>query len=136
MWAHYADGFTGICIAYSFPKLLDALEDAATFVRVFYNQTLPTVTQSGPEETKMILSYKNYGWRYEREWRMFGPLQKVSYAQSECITRVYLGSRMNDTRRNQIQNRLGSLSIPTYEMTVDKYSISFEGQGQLWRTPD
>ncbi len=136
MWAHYAGGFTGICVAYNFSRLLSALDHDATFVRVFYNQTVPTATQSGPQEAKMILSYKNYGWRYEREWRMFGPLEKVSYAQIECVTGVYLGSRMKDLDRTQIKNRLATLRIPTHEMTIDKYSIGFElpGQGHLWRT--
>ena len=135
MWAHYANNFMGICIAYSFSKLLDAVEQDASFVRVFYNQTVPTVTQAGPEEAKMIPSYKNYGWRYEREWRMFGPLEKVSYAQSECVTRVYLGSRIKDKHRKLITDRLAGLNVPTPEMTIDKYSISFEPQGQLWRNP-
>jgi hypothetical protein len=126
MWAHYANGFTGICVAYSFSKLLDAVAQDATFVRVFYNQAVPTVSQSGPEEAKMILSYKNYGWRYEREWRMFGPLEKVSYAQTECVTQVYLGSRMTDKNRDPIITRLHTLNIETQDMTIDKYSIGFE----------
>jgi hypothetical protein len=125
----------GCGIEYSFPRLLGALGEDVSFVRVFYNQTVPTVSNSGPEEAKMILSYKNYGWRDEREWRMFGSLEKVSYAQSECVSRVYLGSRMKDKDRQLITDRLGSLSIPTSEMTIDKYSIGFEGQ-QLWRTPN
>jgi DUF2971 family protein len=86
MWAHYADGFTGICIAYNFSKLLDAIEQDAAFVRVFYQENVPTASQSGPEEVKMILSYKNYGWRYEREWRMFGSLGQVPYA-NECVSK-------------------------------------------------
>jgi hypothetical protein len=126
MWAHYADDFKGICIAYNLPTLLDAVEQNAAFVRVFYKETVPSVSQPSPEEAKMILSYKNYGWRYEREWRMFGSLGKVSYAQSECVTRVYLGSRMTDQNRNLVTTRLRKLKISTQDMTIDKYSIGFE----------
>ncbi len=125
MWAHYADGFTGICIAYNLSKLLEATEQDAAFVRVLYQETVPIASQPGPEEAKMILSYKNYGWRYEREWRMFGSLGKVPYS-SECITRVYLGSRMTSKNHNLAITRLRRLNIDTQDMTIDKYSIGFE----------
>jgi len=125
MWAHYADGFKGICIAYNLSKLLDAVEQDTAFVRVFYKETVPTVSQSGPEEAKMILSYKNYGWRYEREWRMFGSLGQVSYGQSECVARVYLGSRMSDRNHKLVVTSLHKLNIDTQDMAIDKYSIGF-----------
>ncbi len=126
MWAHYADGFKGICIAYNLSKLLDAVGQDAAFVRMFYREAVPTVTQSGPEEAKMILSYKNYGWRYEREWRMFGPLGQVSYAPSECVTRVFLGSRMTDQNHNLVTTRLRGLNMDTQDVIIDKYSIGFQ----------
>jgi hypothetical protein len=126
MWAHYADEFKGICIAYNLSKLLKSLARDVTFVRMFYNEDEPAVRLSDPEPAMKILSYKNYRWLYEREWRMFGELGSVSYAKSECVTRVYLGSRMADTRRVQIIARLDDLNIPTHDMTIDKYSIGFE----------
>jgi hypothetical protein len=125
MWAHYAEGFTGICIAYSLPKLLDAVGQDASFVRVFYNE-VPTVSRFGSEEAKMILSYRNYGWRYEREWRMFGSVGPMQYANSECVTRVYLGSRMTDENHNLITSRLCRLNVDIQDITIDKYSIGFE----------
>src|SRR6266478_570375 len=126
MWAHYADGFKGMCIAYNLSKLLDAVQQDAAFVRVLYRETVPTVSQSSPQEAKMILSYKNYGWRYEREWRMFGPLGQASYAPSECATRVFLGSRMTNKNRSLVTTRLQRINIDTQDMTIDKYSIGFE----------
>jgi Protein of unknown function (DUF2971) len=124
MWAHYAHGFTGICIAYNLSRLLEAVEQDATFVQVLYKETVPIVSQSGPEECKMILSYKNYGWRYEREWRMFGSLGQVPYP-NECVTRVYLGSQMTDENRNLVTSRLRRLNIDTQDITIDGYSIDF-----------
>ena len=49
LWAHYANSFTGICIAYSFSKLLDAVEQDAAFVRVFYNQTVADLSSHGAD---------------------------------------------------------------------------------------
>ena len=80
MWAHYADQFTGICIAYSLSKLLRKLGDDATFVRMYYNEVVPTVyhVKKNPDDlAKMVLSNKNYRWLYEREWRMFARLGRA-----------------------------------------------------------
>ena len=129
MWAHYAGDFTGICIAYNLSRLLEAVEQDAAFVRVFYQETVPTASQPGPEEAKMILSYKNYGWRYEREWRMFGSPGQVPYT-NECVTRVYLGSRMTDKNHDLVTTKLRKLNIDTQDMTIDKYSIGFETTSQ------
>jgi len=129
MWAHYADQFRGICISYSLSKLLKALPDEVTFVRMFYNEAEPTVYPTHrdlSQVAKMIFSYKNYRWLYEREWRMFAPLGKAYYQDAACLTRVYLGSRIKDTDRNRITSTLKRLKIKTSHMTIDKYSISFE----------
>lgn len=73
MWAHYAYQYSGVCIGYSFAKLLDNLDDDVSFVRMYYNEAVPIVRhsrQEPPDAAKMVLSYKNYRWLYEREWRM------------------------------------------------------------------
>jgi Protein of unknown function (DUF2971) len=63
MWAHYADQFKGICISYSLSKLLKRLARDVSFVRMFYNETMPIVHRSNKEPSqlaRMVLSYKNY----------------------------------------------------------------------------
>jgi hypothetical protein len=131
MWAHYADQFSGICISYSLSKLLKALPNSVEFVRMYYNETEPTIyrTRKDPNQiAKMILSYKNHRWLYEREWRMFGPQGEVHYKGTACVTRVYLGARINAGDRIRITNRLKGLKIMITDMTIDKYSISFEAR--------
>lgn len=133
MWAHYADQFKGICISYSFSKLLKGLPKAVKFVRMFYNETVPTIHRSkkdASEIARMVLSYKNYRWLYEREWRMFAPLGNAHYRNTGCVERVYLGSRIPGGDRNRITNRLKQLKIKTRDMTIDKYSISFEAKSR------
>jgi hypothetical protein len=129
MWAHYAKRFSGVCIAYSLSRLLEHLPKDVSFVRMYYNEEVPTirVTRTEPSQlAKMVLSYKNYRWLYEREWRMFGPLGKAIYTTVNCVTRVYLGSRIGDTERERLMRKLTSLNIEHYEMSIDEYSISFE----------
>ena len=129
MWAHYSNQFTGICVSYSFSSLLKNLPEDISFVRMYYNETVPTVhrTSKDPDElAKMVLSYKNYRWLYEREWRMFADQGAVSYGDVDCVTRVYLGSRISDSDRAQVTKTLDRLRIPTSEMTIDKYFMNFE----------
>ena len=128
MWAHYAEEFKGICIGYSFSRLLSHLEDNVEFVRMYYDEKVPTVRHNNEPPllvAKKILSCKNYRWLYEREWRMFAPLGRVSYRSRSCATHVYLGSRMEQGDRDAVARALEGLRITVSDMTIKKYSISF-----------
>jgi hypothetical protein len=129
MWAHYADHFRGICIAYSVRLLLQNLADQVNFVRMYYDEKAPIITRghAGPAKlAKMILSHKSYRWLYEREWRVFAQLGKVYYRSIECVTRVYLGYRISRNHRKQIVKVLARLGIEKKEMNIKKYFIEFE----------
>jgi Protein of unknown function (DUF2971) len=129
MWAHYANQFTGICVAYSLSRLLKSLAADISFVRMYYNEMVPTVyrTTKEPEElAKMVLSYKNYKWLYEREWRMFAGQGKVDYHDTKCVSRVYLGSRISPANKKKIETALKKARIATRQMAIDEYFISFD----------
>jgi hypothetical protein len=130
MWAHYADQFSGICVSYGLSKLLRCLPDNVAFVRMFYDETEPTLHRSSAPHNDLarrVLSYKNHRWLYEREWRLFAPAQgKVYYRDQDCVTTVYLGSRISDQHRNSIVRRLAALNIKSRNMLIKKYSIGFE----------
>ncbi len=130
MWAHYADQFSGVCVSYSFSKLQRFLPDNVSFVRMFYDETEPIVHSTHiahSDLAKMVLSYKNHRWLYEREWRMFAPEQgNVHYRDTACVTTVYLGSRISEAHRRGITDRLKESGIRTRCMSINKYSISFE----------
>ena len=129
MWAHYADQYRGICISYRFAELLDDLGDDVSFVRMYYNEMVPLVRHGRQEPgdvAKMVLSYKNYRWLYEREWRMFAPLGKIFYADKSSIARVYLGSRIASDKRRKIIEAMTALNIETHDMKIEKYSMTFE----------
>jgi hypothetical protein len=127
MWAHYADEYKGICIEYRFSSLLTNLSDDISFVRIHYSESAPTVIMKlTPEQmAQNLLSYKNYRWLYEREWRMFGPRGLVNYSLVTCVRRVYLGSRVNLSFQQEIKRRLAPLKIEVKKMSLDKYSMEF-----------
>lgn len=129
MWAHYASQFSGICVAYSFRRLLEGLPGDVRFVRMSYDERVPMVRRTGKDPSllaRMVLSYKNHRWAYEREWRMFGDQGKICYEDVTCVTRVYLGSRITAKHRQQVIARLAPLRICTSEMAINHYLIDFD----------
>lgn len=129
MWAHYASQFAGFCVGYSLSRLMKNLADGITFVRMSYSEKVPTVHRPHMEidsMAKIALSNKNYRWLHEREWRMFATPGEARYGNTLCVTRVYLGSRMEQQARERVKDELLPLRIKVSEMTIDKYSISFK----------
>lgn len=129
MWAHYAHQFSGICVASSLSRLLKSLGDEIRFVRMYYNEMVPTVhraTKDPDKLAKMVLSYKNYKWLYEREWRKFAGQGKVNYRDTECTTKVHLGSRISAADKTKVTAVLKKMEIPIRQMTIDEYFISFD----------
>jgi Protein of unknown function (DUF2971) len=128
MWAHYADEFRGVCVAYSLPRLLKHLPGDISFVRMSYNETEPTIHRSQREPeylARRVLSYKGYKWLYEREWRMFSSQGKAYYGVPDCVTSVFLGFRILKDHREELKTRLGLLNISVRQMTIKSYSIAF-----------
>ena len=128
MWAHYADQFRGICIAYNFRELLGELPDDVHFTRLYYTERIPVVgiSRQEPENlAKRVLSYKNHRWAYEREWRMFAPKGVVPYKTRKSIRHVYLGYRAADEERKAVEDRLAKLNIPLKPMSLEGYAIAF-----------
>jgi hypothetical protein len=129
MWAHYAEQFTGFCVAYSLRRLMESLPDSASFMRMYYNEWAPTVhltSRPTDELAKMVLSYKSYRWLYEREWRMFAQQGQIHYSDPKCVTRVYLGARMKPAHRARITRTLKRLGIKTSAMKIDEYFMTFD----------
>lgn len=128
MWAHYADQFMGICIAYRFRGLLSGLDEPAEFVRLSYQDKAPGLRLNEDIElsAKRFLSCKSYKWLYEREWRLFAKKGMVTYQSIKCVRRVYLGSRISDENKTAVMSQLNSLGIETQIMSIDEYSMAFQ----------
>ena len=128
MWAYYADQYRGMCVSYSLTKLLKHLSRGVDFVRMAYVEEMPTVrrTKDGAVKlAKSILSCKHYQWLHEREWRMLAPLGNGHYHEVGCVTRIYLGSKVEAVKRGRVIELAERLGIAVSEMNVDEYRISF-----------
>jgi hypothetical protein len=129
MWAHYADQFKGICIEYSTRRLLGAFPENVDLVRLHYSESEQRISSRIPEAdrtAKKLLSSKNFKWLYEREWRLLSPSPGANHMRIDnCVTCVFLGSRIEKAKKDQIVRTLGRLNIACKEMKISGYSIKF-----------
>ncbi|TAL80571.1 MAG: DUF2971 domain-containing protein [Beijerinckiaceae bacterium] len=123
MWAHYAGGFRGICVAYSVSKLMDGLDDRHSLVRIVYGDSPFNMNLAGRRDrsgcARAILSAKNLMWTYEREWRLFAPFRGRAQHGPGVVKRVYLGARMDPADRRIITGRLLSIGLEVRRTRVD-----------------
>jgi hypothetical protein len=127
MWAHYADGFRGICIAYPLARLLDGLDRAHALTRVAYGDRPHYLNLSTMHDADLraraILSTKNLKWSYEREWRLFSPHPGESQCGPRPVARVYLGMRMTPEDQRLVTRRLRAAGVTVRRTLVDGYSV-------------
>lgn len=137
MWAHYADGYSGLCIEYDFAKSKDKafLEGIA---KVEYTNKKPCVEQFENEEeyvSRTILT-KSECWSYEREWRSrkigeYSMWKSKSYPiikVKDYITAIYLGCNMPYEYQNEIIKQYKNTGVKVFKMELceDIYDMYFE----------
>lgn len=106
LWAHYADGFKGICIE------VEIDESILTPYEITYSEFNPIPSegyrglQGKDEETTphdwaiASLRKKYEAWRYEDEYRIFSDSEYIS--EGLTITTIYLGTRIGEVYKNLI----------------------------------
>ncbi|MBY0296333.1 MAG: DUF2971 domain-containing protein [Methylobacterium sp.] len=120
MWAHYAGNYSGICIRYRAEELLASLPDGVRLARLGYSDRLPRLTQENEESIRTILSQKKSCWAYEREWRILGPVGQLKIG-SNAISRIYLGSRIEKDKKEELIKLARQKDIKMSEMSVSDY---------------
>lgn len=121
MWAHYADGFRGICIE------LEIDESKLDLREITYSPFTPIpsdepawdyeegedVAMSTKEWAIVALNGKYEDWEYEEEWRIFS---EEKYIDQGCrVTAVYFGTRTSSIYKNILRKIIpeGVLLIET-----------------------
>jgi hypothetical protein len=127
MWAHYADGFRGICVAYSLLKLLEGLDDDHALARIVYSDRPYNLNLAGKRNqdirARAVLSTKNLKWNYEREWRLFASVPGEAFYNNDAVRYVYLGARMAQADRTMIEHRLRAAGVAVRRTRVDGYVV-------------
>jgi hypothetical protein len=128
MWTHYAGRSAGICVEYRPQKLLLSLPDAATLVRVGYDDKPAFVSVADlndrPQAIKKVLSQKKFNWAYEREWRLLSVPDMVRISDTKAVKRIYLGTRISTYHKTKLIEMLSSTEIQVFEMRVRGYGYT------------
>ncbi len=110
LWAHYADGFKGICIE------VEINESILTPYKIVYSEFNPIPSEGyrglqGKDEevtphdwAMTALKGKYEAWKYEDEYRLFSDSKYISEGLS--ITAIYFGTRTSDFYKNLIHKLL------------------------------
>jgi len=134
MWAHYADNFRGMCVAYTTSKLLKSLPENFDFIRMSYSEQPPVILANRAsllDKAKLTLGTKTVRWASEREWRLIIPRTgRATYKDVGCVFRVYLGSLIDPNAEQLIRTEMSKLNIPVMKMKIDMYEVSFSRTGK------
>ena len=127
MWAHYANGFRGICVGYNVSKLVHTLPDGCALTRVSYGDrphTLNVMRATNREmRARAVLSQKSVKWVYEREWRLFVATAGKTCHGPEAVAHVYLGCRIPRSNRETVTARLQTAGIEVRRTRLHGYSV-------------
>lgn len=135
MWAHYANSYSGFCVAYDFTKILDP-DFRRGIGKVIYSDKRPNEREfsNNYDYTKAVLATKAPCWEYEKEWRS---VQYVSYKLyskkiypifdvKDCITSVYLGCNMPLNYQEEIICHYKNSSVKVYNMVLDEDEFKYK----------
>jgi hypothetical protein len=132
MWAHYSDQCSGICVGYRTASLLNGLDDDYSLVRIQYAGSSPMLTSEDAKDlwraARKLLSFKNGGWQYEREWRLLSRKKGLTpISDRNCIASVRMGYNIEKRHKDAIK-RLFAKNKKTnlYLMDVRGYQLKWD----------
>lgn len=132
MWAHYSDQCSGICIGYRTASLLDGLDDQYSLVRIQYVDSSPMLTSEDAKDSsraaRKLLSFKNDGWQYEREWRLLSDKKGLARVSSpDCISSIRMGFNIEKRHQDTIKKLFAkSKKTALYFMDVRGYQLRWD----------
>jgi hypothetical protein len=128
LWAHYADGFKGVCIGY-----LGNEEIMKNAEPVEYRTRLPIGNPTDAE----LLHIKSMHWMYEEEYRIVSKnyVNDWSSDGSAEPREIIFGNRISDENKAAIQNATKSLGVKYFEVSGinSDYTISLYSKAQSLR---
>jgi Protein of unknown function (DUF2971) len=126
LWAHYANGYTGVAIE------VELDDDDITEVIygdefIFLSQLIDSYTPEAAARQVMAKKYKD--WSYEGEVRLI--TKSEFYPLTRPISRVIAGSRTNSTLVSALHLMCGHFGIPLERMVIADWGIYTVGAQPL-----
>lgn len=123
MWAHYADGYTGVCLQFKTSDMeceVHKIEYVTRPDQVFFKQLN---TEDSLTAAHKALLCKHADWAYECEYRAlfdtgqlseeFDPMVRVAKPSA-----IIIGEQCNDTIKQLLKTFADTLSIPVYQSYI------------------
>ena len=122
MWAHYADGHKGFCIAYN-EHLLDGLKEGAInegFCGVKYSDELPDIPTDGDNRAFLnVIRTKSKIWEYEQEVRMIYSDSGVKQLNNNVVDAIYMGCKISNYNKWILMGIAKRLGVKCYKIEFD-----------------
>lgn len=130
MWAHYTNGFRGMCIRYDRALLERSLPHGSTIIPVNYSE-LPKKFDAQDvcgerEVARAVLSQKHVAWNYEREWRLLKPEIGTVRHDRRAIRAIFFGARVSKAAAARIANQLDLPWVQIYTTKLTGYRIEID----------
>lgn len=117
MWAHYADGFKGICFVIRVQKNSSEYVWKSVRYELGTIHVLSQTSGHGDRVAEYLLCRKNRAWEYEKEERA---LSRNEFIQDGIeITAVLLGQRTTDSMKQSILKLTAGTSIGVWNTKFD-----------------
>jgi Protein of unknown function (DUF2971) len=101
MWAHYADGYKGICLEFR-PEIIKRLWPVKYAVHFPKFSLVRLFARNDPTQIGELYCVKSEHWSYEREWRAICSRAKYNHVFSGAIKAIYLGTGISDENRERV----------------------------------
>jgi len=139
LWAHYADGFSGIAIEYDF----DVNQHHIREVTYSDETNLTTIEEANnvidgkiPVWDTMLLTTKSAAWKYENEWRIFGDKAHIHIKPSSIIFGYGDSVKNRKSEPHPLQKLCKRLIIPRMYLGGDHnrlYAVPFPDDVSLFK---
>ena len=145
MWAHYADGHAGICVAFN-SGFLAEVDNLILAESVLYRKRLPRVKYFGEDRTEVIRKLvltKYSDWAYEREFRVITSHGNTAKQIAQTsIDGIILGTNISREKEDRILGIIGKrqspikvfrarLSYLTYEMEITNFGSNGSSHAEI-----
>jgi len=127
MWSHYSDNHTGICIGFKFNfSTEDFFIYPVNYLHEFPNTDYFTVPENALLDWVLT---KSTNWQYEQEIRAVSFNRSgIHSIESNVITEVYLGSKINPRDKEIIKSLSENTNIKLFQMAMEENRFELKAQ--------
>ena len=131
MWSHYAKYHKGFCLEYDLhspeaenlrKKLFPVIYSSEMYdLTPFFEKMVHSGNKQFSDLAPVLTVIRKFnGWKYEKEWRAVS-VEHDSAGRALAVpspSRIFLGSKFEDAKSEELMAIIGQKKIPTYRMEL------------------